>query len=114
MKAVLYDKFGAAERLQWRDTLDPALGEGKVLVKVAAAALNPKDVLVRKGKFKAFTGTRMPRIPGYDLCGEVVALGLGAVGTATVVPAAAELNTSLFGLGLIVWFTWLGVVLRRA
>lgn len=80
MKAVLYDKFGAAERLQWRDTLDPALGEGKVLVKVAAAALNPKDVLVRKGKFKAFTGTRMPRIPGYDLCGEVVALGLGADG----------------------------------
>lgn len=43
-----------------------------------------------------------------------LALGLGAVGTATVVPAAAELNTSIFGLGLIVWFTWLGVVLRRA
>ena len=42
-----------------------------------------------------------------------LALGLGAVGTVTVVPAAAELNTSIFGLGLIVWFTWLGVVLHR-
>ncbi len=42
-----------------------------------------------------------------------LALGLGAVGTVTVVPAAAELNTSVFGLGLIVWFTWLGVVLYR-
>ena len=42
-----------------------------------------------------------------------LALGLGAVGTVTVVPAAAELNTSVFGLGLIVWFTWVGVVLHR-
>lgn len=42
-----------------------------------------------------------------------LALGLGAVGTATVIPAAAELNTSLFGLGMIVWFTWVGVALRR-
>ena len=42
-----------------------------------------------------------------------LALGLGAVGTATVIPAAAETNTSVFGLGMIVWFTWLGVARRR-
>ena len=41
------------------------------------------------------------------------ALPAGLVGPVTVVPAAAELNTSVFGLGLIVWFTWLGVVLYR-
>lgn len=42
-----------------------------------------------------------------------LALGLAAVGMATVVPAAAEVTTSLFGLGFIVWFTWLGIALGR-
>ncbi|GAA1435073.1 hypothetical protein GCM10009641_30230 [Mycobacterium cookii] len=42
-----------------------------------------------------------------------LALGLAAVGTATVVPAAADAATSVFGLGLILWFTWLGLSLRR-
>ena len=42
-----------------------------------------------------------------------LALGLGAVGMATVIPVASEVATSIFGIGLIVWFTWLGVALRR-
>jgi hypothetical protein len=32
---------------------------------------------------------------------------------ATVFPSAAEAATSIFGLGLILWFTWLGLALRR-
>ncbi len=42
-----------------------------------------------------------------------LALGLAAVGLATVVPAASEAATSIFGLGLILWFTWLGIALGR-
>ena len=42
-----------------------------------------------------------------------LAVGLGAVGMATVVPAAADAATSIFGLGFIVWFTWLGFTLGR-
>ncbi len=42
-----------------------------------------------------------------------LALGLGAVGMATVLPVASEVATDIFGIGLIVWFTWLGVALRR-
>ena len=42
-----------------------------------------------------------------------LALGLGAVGMATVIPVASEVATSIFGIGLIVWFTWLGFALRR-
>lgn len=41
------------------------------------------------------------------------ALGLAAVGAVTVVPAAAEIATSVFGLGLIVWFTAVGLTLAR-
>lgn len=42
-----------------------------------------------------------------------LSLGLAAAGMVTLVPAAAEVATSVFGLGFIVWFTWLGVVLAR-
>lgn len=42
-----------------------------------------------------------------------LALGLATVGIATVFPAAADTATSIFGLGLILWFTWLGLALRR-
>ncbi len=42
-----------------------------------------------------------------------LSLGLAAVGLVTVVPAAADVATSVFGLGFIVWFTWLGLALRR-
>lgn len=42
-------------------------------------------------------------------------LGLvaGAAGILTVIPAAAEVFGAVFGLGLIVWFVWLGVVMLR-
>ncbi|MBD8868871.1 hypothetical protein [Nocardioides donggukensis] len=42
-----------------------------------------------------------------------LALGLAAAGMATVIPIASEVAASIFGIGLIVWFTWLGVALRR-
>jgi NADPH:quinone reductase-like Zn-dependent oxidoreductase len=41
-------------------------------VRVEACALNPKDVLVRKGKMVWLTGRRFPRIPGYDLAGTLL------------------------------------------
>ena len=42
-----------------------------------------------------------------------LALGLAAAGMVTVIPIASDAATSIFGLGLIVWFTWLGLALRR-
>ena len=42
-----------------------------------------------------------------------LALGLAAAGMATVIPIASDAAASIFGIGLIVWFTWLGLALRR-
>ncbi|MGB9373275.1 MAG: hypothetical protein WCA82_03835 [Jiangellales bacterium] len=42
-----------------------------------------------------------------------LALGLSVAGAATVIPSASEAATSIFGLGLLVWFTWLGLALLR-
>lgn len=42
-----------------------------------------------------------------------LALGLATVGMVTVIPIASETASSIFGLALILWFTWLGLTLRR-
>ncbi len=72
MKAVRYDQYGPAEVLRWTDIPAPRPHTGEVLVKVAAAAINPKDVLVRKGRMKLFTRNRLPRGTGHDFSGTVV------------------------------------------
>ncbi len=82
MKAVLYDRYGGADVLTVRDVSRPARPmSGEVHVRVMAAALNPKDVLVRRGKFKLLTGWRFPRGVGYDFAGTVIAGARFASGT---------------------------------
>lgn len=77
MKAVRFDQYGPAEVLRWLDIPTPRPRPGEVLVKVAAAAINPKDVLVRKGRMKLFTRNRLPRGTGHDFSGTVVETGPG-------------------------------------
>jgi NADPH:quinone reductase-like Zn-dependent oxidoreductase len=78
MKAVEYDRYGDSDVLLIRDVPTPALRRGQVLVRVRAAALNPKDVLERKGKYRLLTGRRFPRRAGYDWAGEVAEAGAGS------------------------------------
>jgi NADPH:quinone reductase-like Zn-dependent oxidoreductase len=75
VKAVEYDRYGSAEVLRLRDVPRPSPGRGEVLVRVRAAALNPKDVLVRSGKFKLLSGRRFPKRVGFDWAGEVQEVG---------------------------------------
>ncbi len=72
MKANIYKRFGGPEVLQIADVPEPTPRGGFVRVRVRSAALNPKDVLVRKGKMKWLVGSKMPRIPGYDFAGELL------------------------------------------
>jgi len=43
----------------------------------------------------------------------ILGLSVGAVGIITIIPALNSL-TGVFGLGQIVWFVWLGIVLLRS
>lgn len=72
MRAVLFDRFGSAEVLAVRDVERPGIALGQVLGRVSAASVNPKDIFVRKGRFRKFTGARFPLPSGYDASGIVV------------------------------------------
>ncbi|KAH1098312.1 hypothetical protein J1N35_015233, partial [Gossypium stocksii] len=52
----------------------PEVKEDEVLIKVAAAALNPVDAKRRQGKFKA-NDFLLPTVPGYNVAAVVVKVG---------------------------------------
>jgi NADPH:quinone reductase-like Zn-dependent oxidoreductase len=78
MRALVYDGYGSSDRLVLREVPDPLPGRGEVLVRVRAAALNPKDVFTLRGRFRLLSGSRFPKTLGLDLAGEVLAAGRGS------------------------------------
>jgi len=78
MRAVVIDRYGGPEVLRPATVPRPVPTRGQVLVRTRFIGVNPKDVIVRKGKFKIGTGTKFPLIVGHDIAGEVVEAGLGA------------------------------------
>lgn len=72
MKAITYDRYGGPEVLQLREVPEPPPAPGLARVRVHAAALNPKDLLLRKGKLRWLIRGGLPRIPGFDLAGELI------------------------------------------
>jgi NADPH:quinone reductase-like Zn-dependent oxidoreductase len=70
MRALQYDAYGSVDRLTLRDAPLPRPAAGP-LVRVTVAALNPKDALFRKGKFKMVSGRGFPKYCGVDFAGVV-------------------------------------------
>lgn len=76
MQAVRIQEFGGPEVLTLERVPVPTPGEGQVLVRVLAAGVNPVDWKIREGYFRDPSITP-PLTPGYDISGEVVAVGAG-------------------------------------
>ena len=77
MKAIIIDEYGGPEVLKLADVADPVAGRGEVLVKIAAAGINPVDLIERAGMFKDFKPLTFPSVLGWDLSGTVVHVGPG-------------------------------------
>jgi len=75
MKAAIINSFGATSVLEIVDMPKPKVQADELLVRVRAAAINPKDTFIRKGHLKRFTGDRFPMQMGFDFAGEVVKAG---------------------------------------
>ena len=77
MKAVVLHKYGGPEELKWEDAADLTAGPGEVLVKVAAASINPVDYKMRSGAAKERFPVEFPGILGRDVSGTVTSVGEG-------------------------------------
>ena len=74
MRAIRVERFGGPEALRLVSMEPPAPGPGEVLVRVAAAGVNPVDWKVRAGGAGERFG-RPPYVPGWDVAGVVGATG---------------------------------------
>jgi NADPH:quinone reductase-like Zn-dependent oxidoreductase len=74
MKAVVFDRFGGPEVLDYREMPDPVIQADEVLVEVKACAINHLDLWVRQGL--RGLDVELPHILGNDVVG--VALQVGA------------------------------------
>jgi NADPH:quinone reductase-like Zn-dependent oxidoreductase len=78
VNAVVLRETGAPEVLRVDTVPDPEPGPGEVVVALRAAALNRRDVFLRKG----IAPSPLPVIPGSDGAGVVRSLGAGVSGVA--------------------------------
>lgn len=74
MRAVMVTALGGPEVLEMVEQPDPVPGPGQVLVRVRAVCVHPADIAARIGQIPGGP-VPPPFIPGWDIAGEVVALG---------------------------------------
>jgi NADPH:quinone reductase-like Zn-dependent oxidoreductase len=82
MKAIVQDTYGSADVLQYRDIDEPTAGEGRVLVRVRAAGVDPGVWHLMVGRpylVRPVFGIRRPRerVRGWAVAGEVDSVGEG-------------------------------------
>jgi NADPH:quinone reductase-like Zn-dependent oxidoreductase len=77
MKAIVIRRYGGPEVLEYADFPDPKLGPREALVRVAAASVNPIDIMERSGLTKDFKPVQFPGVLGWDLSGTVVQVAPG-------------------------------------
>lgn len=99
MRVIEVTEFGGPDVLRVAERVEPIARRTQVVVRVAAAAVNPTDLAARVGHFPK-GHVDPPFVPGWDFAGEVSAVGSDvssfAVGDAVV--------------GMIHWYDEAGAV----
>jgi NADPH:quinone reductase-like Zn-dependent oxidoreductase len=75
MRAIAIDEYGGPEVLHEADLPEPKLGPDGVLIRVAAAGVNPVDWKIRKGGLDGAFPAIFPIVPGWDVAGTVERAG---------------------------------------
>ncbi|WP_371477339.1 NADP-dependent oxidoreductase [Kitasatospora sp. NBC_00315] len=110
MKALVATEYQPLDRITVADLPTPTAGPGQVVIKVAAAALNPLDLGLITGTMKDFYPVEHPLVIGMDAAGTVAEVGPGVTGyapgdqvlafTGTTAGAVAEYTVAEAGPGL--------------
>jgi NADPH:quinone reductase-like Zn-dependent oxidoreductase len=77
MKAIVLTAYGDVDKLELRDLPDPHVEHDAIVVRTAAASINPIDWKMRSGAAKDRFPTEFPAILGRDASGTVVRVGSG-------------------------------------
>lgn len=77
MKAAQINSYGDVSVIQINEVEKPTIGEGKILIEVHAAGLNPFDTTLRKGLVKDAIPLKLPVTLGGDIAGVVTKIGQG-------------------------------------
>lgn len=78
MRAAVFLGYGGPDRLAFRDLAEPEPSRGRMVVRVAAAAVNPIDWKLRAGMLRFVQPIRFPYVPGCELAGHVAAVAAGS------------------------------------
>ena len=90
MKAALLKGYGGTDQFEIRELPIPQPGPGEVLIRIAASAVNPFDLILRQGFMAQYIPLPLPAVLGGDAAGTVAALGEGVTGLAVGDRVAAD------------------------
>ncbi|HEX7308025.1 NADP-dependent oxidoreductase [Lentzea sp.] len=78
MRAVVANDYGPPESFVVADVPVPRPGPGQLQVRIAAASINPADVVLPGGEYRtAGVPLPFPHVPGNDFAGTVTEVGAG-------------------------------------
>jgi NADPH:quinone reductase-like Zn-dependent oxidoreductase len=75
MRRIQYNRYGGPEVMELSDFEIAPPRNHEVLVRVAAASINPFDWKLRQGDMKMLVGSKFPRAMGSDFSGTVEGVG---------------------------------------
>ncbi len=75
MKTAIINSWGTPDVFEIKETKRPEPNDDQVLIKVFASSINPVDWKHRLGNHKYMLGAPFPITLGYDVAGEVAAVG---------------------------------------
>jgi alcohol dehydrogenase len=97
MRAMGLRRYGPPEVLEALEVGRPEPGPEDVLIRVAAAGVNPADCLLRSGGLRFVARQKMPFVPGADVAGVVEAVGAGVTRFGVGDPVYAMLPSTAGG-----------------
>jgi NADPH2:quinone reductase len=79
IRHIQADRFGDTSAVRLVESAVPEPSAGQVRLRVHAAGVNPADVYILGGSY-AFYTLSIPYTPGFDVTGQVDAVGAGITG----------------------------------